>query len=591
MRQRSQDHRQDFTTCLQDSLKEITEYFFGIYKNELAAQNELNAVRKKYETDAGQILDINRCLLAVISKMDASKVAGIDGFEIAHLKQLPPTAVLFLVHIFHKSLCQQCVPTHWLNCKMTCIPKKQGKTSVKDLRPLTISPVCYRLFCKLILELHKDVQQNIPEHSIGGVVGRAAYHAWLPAALMCEATWRLDPIHRDNLQGVAIDTEKLFDNVSIDNACETLLRLGLPYAAIATWHFKITQIKRYAWLNGSINKDGFNAAAGIPQGDPLSMLAAAAMLGEWTKEIPHDHILAKVFVVDRVMLSSSNQKLQEAFNATQFWDDALDLRTQARTVVLGTNLESDNLWWLDAYEVQRQHQIEYLGVLLPLKNTSASAFYAPILHKCCIILNKIPRSHITHDNAITIIALKIMPAICYPCSVVRPTRAQIDNLRSTKFEASALRKCQTQAAHSVFFEQTHHFDAESFMVYHNIRFWRQVFIQAPLLAQQLKDMIEQSTSSKHDLLGPMTIFQRDMDWLNCRFAPDVDAISNASNECILLTEPDKKKFEHFIREQNASIFISIWSKTPKMARSGHILSFMPPPNFLEDLSLLRLVIL
>ena len=249
------------------------------------------------------------------------------------------------------------------------------------------------------------------------------------------------------------------------------------------------------------------------------------------------------------MLSCSNPKLQEAFNATQFWDDALNFRTQAKTVAFGTNLESDNLWWLDAYEVQRQHQVEYLGVLLPLKNSSASTFYAPILHKCYVTLNKITRSRITHDNAVTIIARKIMPAICYPCSVVRPTRAQIDNLRSKIFEASAFRKCQTQAAHSVFCEQTHLFDPESAMVYHNMRFWRQVFIQAPLMAQQLKEMIEQSTQPKHDLLGPMTIFQRDMGWLNCRFSPDVDAISNEDNECILLTEPDKKKFEHFIREQ------------------------------------------
>ena len=80
---------------------------------------------------------------------------------------------------------------------------------------------------------------------------------------MCEATWRLDPTHRENIQGVAIDTEFFFDNVPIDKA-ETLLRIGLPYATVATWHFMITQIKRYASLNGSISKDGFKATVGIP---------------------------------------------------------------------------------------------------------------------------------------------------------------------------------------------------------------------------------------------------------------------------------------------------------------------------------------
>ena len=189
-----------FTARLQDSLREITDYFSSIYKSEQAVNHEQNASLEPYECDAAQILDIKQHLQMVISKADVSIVAGMDGLEIAHLKQLRPTAVLFLAHIFHKSLCQQRVPLRWLNCKMTCIPTKQGKTSVKDLRPLTISPVCYRLLCKTILIMQNEVQQNIPEHSVGGVSGRSAYHAWLPAALLCEATWRLDPMYRDTFR-------------------------------------------------------------------------------------------------------------------------------------------------------------------------------------------------------------------------------------------------------------------------------------------------------------------------------------------------------------------------------------------------------
>ena len=82
-----------------------------------------------------------------------------------------------------------------------------------------------------------------------------------------------------------------------------------------------------------------------------------------------------------------------------------------------------------------------------------------------------------------------------------------------------------------------------------MRFWRQVFTQAPWLAQQLKDMLEQSVTPKHDLLGPLTLFQRDIAWLDCRFVPTADALCTSENECILFTEPDKQKFEHFIREQ------------------------------------------
>ena len=202
--------------------------------------------------------------------------------------------------------------------------------------------------------MHKDVQQNIPEHSVGGIVGRSAYHAWLPAAMMCESTWRLDPLHQAVIQGVAIDTEKFFDNVPPDKACEILLYTGLPIHVVATWHFMITGLKRYTSLNGAVSKHAFGASVGIPQGDPLSMLAAAARLGEWTREIPHDHIFAKVFVDDRLMLSTDSQRLQQAFHATQFWDGAFGFQTEAKTVAFGNNLASDNLWRCRSNKCLRQ---------------------------------------------------------------------------------------------------------------------------------------------------------------------------------------------------------------------------------------------
>ena len=195
-----------------------------------------------------------------------------------------------------------------------------------------------------------------------------------PAALMCESTWRLKPTFRSTMQGVAIDTEKFFDNVPPDKACESLLQVGIPAPVAATWHFMITNIQKLASLNGSVSKNGFRTSMGFPQGDLLGMLAAATMLGDWTDEIPHDHIFAKVFVDDRLMPSNNNQQLQQAFHTTQVWDGAFGFKTEAKTVAFGNNAETDNLWWLDAYEVKRQKQIVYLGVPLPLKNISACLF-------------------------------------------------------------------------------------------------------------------------------------------------------------------------------------------------------------------------
>ena len=111
---------------------------------------------------------------------------------------------------------------------MSCIPKRQGKIRVKDLRPLTIAPVAYRLFCKTLLALHESCQSNVPANSIGGVKGRSGHSAWLPATIHCEATWRKVVDARRALQGVAIDTEKFlttFNNLMPVKLCVTSVSL------------------------------------------------------------------------------------------------------------------------------------------------------------------------------------------------------------------------------------------------------------------------------------------------------------------------------------------------------------------------------
>ena len=89
-----------------------------------------------------------------------------------------------------------------------------------------------------------------------------------------------------------------------------------------------------------MSTEHFGAALGIPQGDPLSMLAAAAFLRQWTSEMPKDDIFQKVFVDDRLMLSNSNQSLLDAFHATELWDERIAFRTRAKTCAFGNNAEA-----------------------------------------------------------------------------------------------------------------------------------------------------------------------------------------------------------------------------------------------------------
>ena len=538
-----------FTTSLHASLCEIDAFFRKVYKS--PAEDQISPVATDADTtwefDEDMVASYNQILLQVTKKANVHKVAGMDGLEVGFFKQLPSAAIYFLACIFSKAVTKHVTPDAWLHCKMTCIPKRQGKTSVKDLRPLTIAPVVYRLFCKTVLQMHQDLQLKVPPDSIGGVPGRSALQAWLPAALQCEASWKAIPRLRQQVQGAAIDTEKFFDNVPQAAACEALVEIGMDPDAIATWQYMLRHLRRYASLNGAVFRRPLLSTIGIPQGDPLSMIAAATLLGKWTMELPRGNLFSKVFVDDRLLLSHDNEVLLQAFHTTEFWDQRLHFKTKAKTVAFGNNMPQNDLWWTDATQVAREKLVVYLGIPLPLRGISSADFFEPIINKLIAVLSKIARARLTHKNVAEVIARKIIPAICYPCSVARPNKAQISALRTKIFAAAASRQCQTLDAHALFNEKTHVFDPQCAMIFHNLRFWRNVYVNHSYLLPQFFQCFENSMPLNNALFGPVTVLQKDLAWLNCHLHARDAMLVHPVYGSISMQEADKGKFEHFVR--------------------------------------------
>ena len=539
---------QGTTTNIADSHKEIQQYFSEIYnKNNIWTQLQ----HQPCEPQAVEPADyepVVATLQKILKQLDTSKAPGIDGFQVCHFKNLCPEGIKALAIVFAAAIKQHAMPEEWLNCRVACIPKRTGKVSVKDLRPLTIAPVAYRLFCKTLLVCNQGCQQNVATDSVGGIAKRSSFYAWFPAALRCEASWRYKAEHKQSIQGVAIDTAKFFDHIPQPKACEALLHIGFDRDHVATWAHGLAHIKRFVSLNGAISKTSFCCNIGIPQGDPISMLAAAAFLGMWTQEMPRELTLAKVFVDDRLLLGNDHLHLQHLFHATEFWDTHHCFSTKDKTVAFGNNNADDNLWWLDGMEVKRDSQVVYLGIPLPLKGLVRFDFFEPIIQKCIIVLDKMINAKVQQHIAAEVIARKVIPALCHATSVARPTRDQVQRLRTKIFAAAALRQCQTQDAHSLFAEKTHVFDPDCAMIYHNLCFWNRLLCAQPHIKSELLQFLDRCLPVYKNLLGPVTLLQHDIQELDCQLQLPDFILNTKDGQQISLQDTDKQKFSHFMRD-------------------------------------------
>ena len=142
----------------------------------------------------------------IIARSSPKKATGLDGISVADFKALPHSALHTVTGIFHDILTTATFPEPWLNIKVTLIPKKGGELALKDLRPLSIAPVAYRIWAKTLLTLCSHASANIHASSVGGVPKRQATHAYLRVALSVEKI----AAQKKSAIGLAIDTQKFF---------------------------------------------------------------------------------------------------------------------------------------------------------------------------------------------------------------------------------------------------------------------------------------------------------------------------------------------------------------------------------------------
>ena len=281
---------------------------------------------------------------------------------------MPPEGLQLFTRLCLSVLETGIFPDVWYDVKVVLIPKKSGFLSFKDLRPLAIAPVPYRLFGKALLSLSGHAMSQLHGHSVGGVPGRSAQQALFKVCFIIEKVRSA----KGSFPGLAIDTQKFFDCIPHALAYTSLLLIGVPPLVVHTWLSFVLGIRRFVSLKGSVSPVPIFSDRGIPQGDPISMLAAAAPLAVWLTDLevipPSPKATAWVFVDDRLLAEEHDGPttwLQEAFSLTNSWDSSWGFSTRPKTVCFGFGPAFQALAWPDFEPVAIDVAPKYLGIVLP----------------------------------------------------------------------------------------------------------------------------------------------------------------------------------------------------------------------------------
>ena len=93
----------------------------------------------------------------IIRSLDPNKAHGHDGISIRILKLCASSISKPFLLLFEQSLENECFPNVWKKANIVPIHKKGHKQLIQNYRPVSLLPICEKIFEKLIFNSYSKI--------------------------------------------------------------------------------------------------------------------------------------------------------------------------------------------------------------------------------------------------------------------------------------------------------------------------------------------------------------------------------------------------------------------------------------------------
>ena len=239
-------------------------------------------------------------ILSIIHSLNPNKAAGSDGISGQMLLLCDKSVVLPLKIIFRNILESSTFPDSWKLANVTPIFKKEDKQLVKNYRPISLLPICGKIFEKLIFNsLYSYLNSNnlITPNQSGFRPGDSC-----PNQLL----FLVNEIHKAfenpkclELRAVFLDISKAFDKVWHDGLLFKLKQNGVSGKLLKFFKSYLHKRKQSVSLNG-FNSEYSEIESGVPQGSVLGPLLFLVYINDLEMNIKSN---VKFFADDTMLYS------------------------------------------------------------------------------------------------------------------------------------------------------------------------------------------------------------------------------------------------------------------------------------------------
>ena len=230
--------------------------------------------------------------LQAIKATKSTTARGSCGWSPDELKNLPPCCIRDLMLLLDQHYAKG-FPTWMMDARVLPVSKQQGATSPKYTRPITILPIIYRLWSRVLARKILDAWKYQLSDSITGFVpGRNSFDFVYRMQLHLEATQHGHC--QQHWGGITLDLTKCFNTLPQEPLCHILIRLGVPTRLAQQWIKSLHNMQRHWQVHGQLHPVEL-ATTGVPEGDSLSVTAMLAINQLWTGLLNHPNLRLHAF--------------------------------------------------------------------------------------------------------------------------------------------------------------------------------------------------------------------------------------------------------------------------------------------------------
>ena len=252
------------------------------------------------EKGIGQLNIENDEILTLIRNINPNKPTGPDGISGQMLLICDDSVTLPLKIIFRNILVTSIYPDIWKLANVIPIFKKGDKQSINNYRPVSLLPICGKIFEKIIfnnLYSYLNVNNLITKNQSGFRPGDSSTNQLL--YLVNEIHQAFENPKSLEVRAVFLDFSKAFDKVWHDGLIFKLKQNGVSDSLVMFFQNYLNNRKQRVILNGSYSSYS-TVESGLPQGSVLGPLLFLVYINDLERNIKSN---IKFFADDTMFFS------------------------------------------------------------------------------------------------------------------------------------------------------------------------------------------------------------------------------------------------------------------------------------------------